>query len=144
MASSFGEQFAAIVRNTSRSAHAYLCDGNSAAAVAWDDNSEITIRLSLRGEEIWLLAGSGTLLRFVAASDGEFDHEGIGYVINQILHGAAIEFFGVAEDTDNVNFATGFEIGQSQEFAGGLNGSQARFRTRLAGPMASAALTILE
>lgn len=144
MAFSYSEQFAALVRKTSRSARAYLCDGDSSAAVAWDDNSEITIRLSLKGEEIWLLAGSGTLLRFAAASDGEFDQEGIGYVINQILHGTAIEFFGVTEGIDNDNFATGFEIGPSQEFAGGLNGSQARFRTRLAGPMASAALTVLE
>ena len=144
MASPFREQFATLIRRSSTLARAYMCDGDASAAVIWDDDSEITIRLSLRGEEIWLIAGSGTLLRFVAASDGEFDHEGIAHVIDQILHGAAVEFFGVAEAAEGDVFATGFEIGQSQGFAGGLNESQARFRARLAGPMASASLTILD
>ncbi len=145
MASSFSKQFATLILSSNISAHAHLCDGDPSAAMVWDDDSGITIRLSLRDEEIWLIAGSGTLLRFVAASDGEFDHEGIACVIDQILHGAAVEFFGVAEDANGDDiFAAGFEIGRSQDFGGGLNESRARFRARLAGPMARANLTILD
>ncbi len=145
MATSFSEQFAVLIRKSGTSAHAHQCDGDASTAVVWDGDSEITIRLSLRNEEIWLIAGSGTLLRFVADSDGEFDHEGIAQVIDQILHGATVEFFGVTEAAEGDDiFTTGFEIGQSSGFAGGLNKSQARFHARLAGPMACASLTILD
>lgn len=142
---SYSEQFVALVKELGTQAASYLCDGASTSAMIWDDDSEVTIRLSLRDDEIWLIAGAGILLRFVADSDGEFDREGIAFVIDQILRGAAIEFFGVANHVGGEDiFATGYEIGPKREFAGGLNETQARFRARLAGPLARARLIILD
>lgn len=142
MASSPSEQFASLIRHAGESVHAHLCDGDRSAAVVWDDESEITIRLSLRGDEVWIIAGSGILVRFVAASDGEFDREAIIYVIDQILTGSAVEYFGLAQSTGDDVFATGFDIGPDREYASGLDRSQARFRAQLAGPLARATLTI--
>lgn len=145
MESSFSEQFQTLIRKSSTTAHAYLCDGDASAAMIWDDATHITIRLALKRDEIWLFAGSGTLVRFIAASDGEFDHEGIAQVISQILRGEATEFFGIARaDADDDMVATGYEIGLPGGFAGGLSNRQARFRTRLAGPLAGANRAIFE
>jgi len=143
MVSSLSEQFAALVRRIGESTHAHLCEGDPWAAMVWDDKSEVTIRLSLRDDEIWLFAGSGVLVRFIADSDGEFDRPGITSAIDQILAGTAIEYFGVADAGHDDIFATGFDIGPG-EYASGLDGRQARFRTRLAGPMAVAGIDVYD
>ena len=140
MACSFDEQLAEIVSRAKASARAHLCDGDTSSAVVWDADSEITIRLSRRGDEMWLLAGSGILLRFVAASDGEFDHEGIDTAIDLILRGEAIEYFGAAGRKSDPAFATGYRIDSAGGFSGGRTRIESLFQARLAGPMAAGRL----
>lgn len=134
------EQFAQVVSAAGVSANAHLCEGDSTAAVIWDDSTQITVRLSLRDDEVWILAGSGILVRSITDSEGEFDRVLILDAIRQILRGEAIEYFGVTpclEEADT--FATGFEI-RRVGAAAGLDASSAAFRARLAGPLAQAAL----
>lgn len=147
MESSYQSQFAGIVRRTGTAARAHLCDGDASEAVVWDPATEITVRLSLRGDEVWLLAGSGLLIRFVAASDGEFDHEGIDRVIGLVLRGEAVEHFGVAAlDGQDAppSIPTGYRVGEPQGYSGGLPAGQARFEARIAGPLARAHLDLTE
>ncbi|KHK95506.1 hypothetical protein LK09_19235 [Microbacterium mangrovi] len=131
------------MRRANRRARAYLCDGDPTSAVVWDPESEITIRLSLRGDEIWVIAGSGILIRFVADSGGELDHEGIAIVLTRILAGEAVEHFGVAGQDDGDAFATGYRVG-TEGFSGGFTAEEAKFRARLAGPLAVATLELPE
>lgn len=133
---SFEEQFAELVRRISSRARAYLCDGDPRSAVAWDPESEITIRLSLKGDEIWVMAGSALLIRDVAASDGEFDLAGIDLVVDEILGGRAVEHFGlVGQSGTDVVVATGFRL-ESGRFAGGRNEGESLFKARVGGPFA--------
>ena len=142
MAPSFEEQFAQIVRGIATYANAYLCDGDPRSAVAWDPENEITVRLQLRGDEVWVLAGSGTLIRTFADSTGELEHEGLDRVIRTILSGRAIEYFGVAGYPSIADFVTGHDLSPGIGFSGGLNAKQSQFSARIAGPLASAYLDI--
>jgi len=140
--SSFIEQFTGIVLRAKKSARAYLCDGDAHSAVVWDPDSEITIRLSLKEDEVWLIAGSGTLFRFVAASDGEFDHKGIDFVLNSILRSEVAEHFGVAGEAQYDSVVTGNHIGETNDYAGGLTADDSKYQARIAEPMASARMKI--
>lgn len=142
MASALTEQFAVIVRRAAQHARAHLCDGDPTSAVVWDPASEITIRLSLRSDEVWLIAGSGILIRFVTDSAGDVDIDSIATVLARILAGEAVEEFGVAGQRGDV-FATGYRVG-AEGFSGGLTADEAKFHARLAGPLAVAALDLPE
>lgn len=134
----FDEQFGEIVRRANGSFRAYLCDGDSRSAVIWDPYTEITIRLALRNDEIWVIAGSGVLVRFVAASDDTFSDEDIDAVMAAILRGDAVEYFGGAGASTALAAATGFDVGSDIGFSGGLGRDEAQFAARLAGPLAAA------
>lgn len=138
MASSAGEQLEQLVESLRPAHRAYICDGDRSTAMAWDDESEITVRLSLRGDELWVLAGSGLLARYVVPSDGEFDLETIAEVVDGILTGGAVEFFGPASvGGSGGRVATGFRVGPGS-VSSGVDTEQAAFSARLAGPMARA------
>lgn len=142
---SFDGQFSGIVQRWRTRARAFLCDGDPRSAVIWDQRSHITVRLQLIQDEVWVIAGSGMLVRFVAASDGEFDREGIDDVVGQILAGKAVEYFGAADRDGEDVIATGYSVGEEPVlFTGGLGQSQSRFRSRIAGPMAVRGLDYLE
>ncbi|MFT7766740.1 hypothetical protein [Clavibacter tessellarius] len=112
--------------------------------MVWDESSEITVRLSLRGDELWAMAGSGVLVRFVETSEGEFDLDQVEHAVGLMLRGLAVEFFGAADDPGGEAYPSGFEIGSARAFAGGLDEGQSRFRARLAGPMFRATVPIAE
>lgn len=138
MAHSLDQRFANIVHRAGKSARACLCDGDARSAVVWDPASEITIRLALRRDEVWLIAGSGTLIRFVASSEGEFDDEGIDTVIDLILGGEAVEHFGVRGQKTGITFTTGYRLDPAGGFSGGLNASESLFQARIGGPLKAA------
>mgnify|MGYP001292016712 CR=1 FL=1 len=142
MVSSALSQFAELVDRARRVAHAHLCSGDPETGLVWEDKTEITVRLSLRGDEIWLVAGSGLLVRFVASSEHEFDLEGILSAIAVLLSGEAIEYFGVRAHETEQTYATGFAIGEPPEYAGGLTQDQSRFAAVLGGPLRRAAIPI--
>lgn len=144
MVSSARSQFAQLIDRAARAAHGHLCSGDPEAGVVWDDKTEITARLSLRGDEIWLVAGSGLLARFVANSEHEFDCEGILSAIAVILSGEAIEYFGVRGQDSEQAYATGFAIGEPAEYAGGLTHDQSRFATVLGGPLRRASIPVTD
>jgi hypothetical protein len=142
MISSFSEQFIKIIINAKATTNAHLCKDDPKTAVLWDDSTQITIRLSLNEDEIFLYAGSGIFIRFVASSENLFDHFGIAKVIEQILTGQAIEYFGVKAKISDDFFATGYVVEAEPKFAGGLKEEEAYFRARLAGPMAKGFLSL--
>lgn len=138
MASSLRDQFGQLVASAAAIGRAHLCVGDSSSALVWDETTEITVRLALRADEVWLLAGSGLLVRFVASSEATLDVEGILDVVKEIICGNATEFFGVASGAPGADqFATGFQIA-SGSTSGGLGPSQSAFQARLAGPLARA------
>ncbi len=137
MDSSSGSQFEQLVDDASAHVRAHLCEGDPSTAVLWDDPTGITVRLSLLGDEIWLFAGSGVLIRHIAPSDGEFDLEGLLATILHVLRGEAIEYFGVRGQTgDDVLLPTGFAVPDGN--AGGTTARSSVAHTRLAGPYAAA------
>ena len=140
MASSYEAQFAAVVRRIGTYARAHLCEGDSTSAVAWHPENQITVRLQLRGDEVWVVAGSGTLVRVVADSFGDLLHDELDSIVRAILDGYATEYFGVAGHPSIADFATGYDLGRAAGFAGGRNAKQSRFQARIAGPLAKAAL----
>lgn len=142
MAPSFEEQFAQIVRGIATYANAYLCDGDPRSAVAWDPENEITVRLALHGDELWVVAGSGTLIRLIATSSGEHLFDEVDAIVRTILSGRAVEHFGVAGHPSIADFVTGDDLGPAIGVAGGLNARQSQFSARIAGPLAKAYLDI--
>jgi len=140
MVSTPREQFLYLVERTSASANAYTCDGDTDTAFAWDSRNEITVRLALRGDEIWLFAGSGLLVRFVADSEGEFDLDGAMRTIASILAGEAVEYFGVRDRHPPASFATGFSVGADHFMQAGLGVVESVYSAHLAGPLARASL----
>ncbi|MCI9889470.1 hypothetical protein JT358_13520 [Micrococcales bacterium 31B] len=106
----------------------------------WDDKTEITARISLRGDEVWLVAGSGLLVRFVASSEHEFDLDGILAAAKKILSGHAVEYFGTRDLGTEPPYATGFAIGEPPEYAGGVTQGQSQFTAILGGPLLRAKL----
>jgi len=144
MAYSFGDQFATIVQSLRPTHHAHLCDGDPNSAVAWNDATEITARLSLRDDEIWILAGAGLLARFIAPSDGEFDPDTITSVVDEILRGGAVELFTATDPAaDAPRTVTGFVL-DSGSVASGSSTQEATFAGRLGGPFARANITEAE
>jgi len=142
---SFDQQFAGIVQRWQPKVQAFSCAGDTRSAVIWHAQSQITLRLHLIEDEVWIIVGSGTLLRFVSASDGEFDHSGIDHVIEQVLAGNAIEYFGAVGHEHEDVIAVGYRIGEGPAaFTGGLSQNHSRFRARIAGPMAAAQLDELD
>jgi hypothetical protein len=142
MESSFSEQFTGIVLRAKKSARAYLCDGDTDSAVVWDPDSEITIRLSLREDEVWLIAGSGSMFRFVAATDSEFDHGGIDFFISSILRSEMGEHFGAVGKAQYDSVVTGHAIVVADDWSGGLASTESKYQARIAVPMASARMRI--
>lgn len=138
MGFSFSDQFAGIVRRARNPAQAYICEGDPTSAVVWDIDNEITIRLSLKDDEVWLIAGSGTMVRFVADSNGDFDHDGIDFVISSILLSEVVEHFGAAGKLEYDFVVTGNQIGPMNEYGGGLTAEESKFQARIAGPIAAA------
>lgn len=58
--------------------------------MVWSSDAEITVRLTARGDdEIWVLARSGLLIRFVAASDGDMGD--VAKVVRRIGAGEALD-----------------------------------------------------
>lgn len=83
------------VLNACTGLHAHLCDGDPCTAVAWAEESQITVRLrAAADDEMWALAGSGLLARVIADSEGMFEMEPLTLAI---LAGRAVELFGPAE-----------------------------------------------
>ena len=92
MVPSLERQLARIVRRARRwYARSYLCAGDPRSAVLWSDQTEITVRLALRGDQLWILAGSGLLIRIVADSEGEIVPENVEPVLRAILAGQAVD-----------------------------------------------------
>ncbi len=80
--------------------HAHLCDGDPRTAVAWAEESEITVRLrAADDDEMWVLAGSGLLARVIADTEGMFEMEPLTLAI---LAGRAVELFGPAEGQEHL------------------------------------------
>lgn len=139
MASSYEEHFLEIVRSAKRFGNAHLCDGDARTALVWSPETEISIRLALRGDEVWILAGSGMLVRFVATSDGDFTNVDIEMAIDSILRGEATEHFGATGADHGDLFSMGYHVGPDLGY-GGLTEEKARFSARIAGPFAGSAL----
>ena len=136
MADVIGPALRAVVGELSRELEAYLCAGAEREAVVWSADTEITVRLSARGgDEIWVLAGSGLLIRFVAASDGDLGD--VADVVRRIVAGEAVEMFGDRLAGDEPAVATGYTLGSDRPFAGGLRADAARWTARIAGPFAA-------
>lgn len=136
MADVAGSALREVVGELSRELEAYLCAGAERDAVVWSSDTEITVRLSARGDdEIWVLAGSGLLIRFVAASDGDLG--GVADVVRRIVAGEAVEMFGDRPAGDEPAVATGYALGPDRPFAGGLRADEARWTARIAGPFAA-------
>ena len=126
-----------IVEELSHDEQAYLCAGNPRQAVAWSPRSEITVRIAAKADdELWVLAGSGMLVRFVAASDGDFGD--VVTVVQTILAGRAVEMFGDRDrPRSGLTVATGFRLDSDLTFAGGNSESEAAWTARVAGPLAA-------
>lgn len=144
MVSSALSQFAELIGRAAQFAHAHLSSDDPETGVVWDHKTEITARLSLRGDEIWLLAGAGVLIRFIESSEGEFDLDGILSALSVVLSGEAVEYFGVRALETEPNYATGFTIGDPPEFAGGLAQDESRFAAVLGGPLRLAEMPITD
>ena len=132
-----GPALRAVVDELSQEFGAYLCAGADREAMVWSSDTEITVRLSARGDdEIWVIAGSGLLVRFVAASDGDMGD--VAEVVRRIVAGEAVEMFGDRRRADDgFAVATGYALGPDRAFAGGLDGDQARWTARIGGPFAA-------
>lgn len=128
------DALAAIIDDLAADAEAHLLAGDARHGVAWSPETEITVRLSCRGDdEIWVFAGSGTLIRFVAASDG--DPGDVALVVRALLRGEGVEMFGDrTRDDEGPAVATGYRLGDPPIFAGGLTATEARWTSRIAGP----------
>lgn len=134
MEHSFEEQFVETVHRARAWGRAYLCDGDSKSAVIWHPKSHITVRLELRADEIWLVAGAGILGRFVAASDDSFDLEGIDSAISAVLSGKATEYFGVRGQVSDDLIPTGWMLPSGD--AAGRGPRESIYAARVVGPFA--------
>lgn len=138
MADVEGPALRAAVDELARELEAYLCAGAEREAVVWSPDTEITVRLSARGDdEIWVTAGSGLLIRFAAASDGDMGD--VADAVRRIVAGEAVEMFGERRRADDgPAAATGYTLGgPDRVFAGGLDAEQARWTARIGGPFAA-------
>ncbi|WP_156175023.1 MULTISPECIES: hypothetical protein [unclassified Leucobacter] len=142
MESSIRQSFNEIVKSAGDIYCSHLCEGEPNSAMVWDPVSEITVRLSLREDEVWIIAGSGTLVRFIATSESCFSSDDVLAAINSILSGGAIEFFGVQGDASADIFCTGYDLGERAGASGGLRQTESRFHARIAGPLAQANLEL--
>lgn len=125
-----------VVAELRHDLEAYLCAGADREAMVWSSSTEITVRLSARGDdEIWVLAGSGLLVRFVVADDG--DPGDVAAVVRRIVAGEAVEMFGDRDGASCPVVATGYELGPERSFAGGLAADEALWTARVAGPFAA-------
>lgn len=124
-----------IINELKQDVCAYLCEGAPDHGVAWSNETEITARLTVKGDdEIWVFAGSGILIRFVAASDGDMGD--VGTVVRALLSGEAIETFGdSARPSTGMAIATGYAL-ESAGFGGGLDPDRGQWSARLGGPFA--------
>lgn len=132
-----GPALRAVVDELTRALEAHLCDGAEREAVVWSAETEITVRLSARGDdELWVMAGSGLLIRFVAADDGDMGD--VAAVVRRIVAGEAVEMFGERRRAgEGPAVATGHALGPDRAFAGGLDSHQALWTARIAGPFAA-------
>lgn len=126
-----------IVQDLSSHVEAHLCAGDPNQAVAWSPDSEITVRLASKGDdEIWVIAGSGMLVRFITASDGDVGD--VEPFVRAVLAGQAVEMFGPEDEAGAKSMiATGYRLGPKPLFAGGATEAEATWTARVAGPFAA-------
>lgn len=139
MAFSYGEQLEQLVGVLRPEYRAHMCDGDPTSAVAWNEVNEITVRLTVRGDELWIHAGSGLLARFISPSDGDFDQETIGRVVREILDGGAVEFFSALTlPPGSTPIASGFMLASGSMSSGRPNQETTACSARIAGSFAQA------
>lgn len=97
-----------------------VADGGEIDRAAVWSKTDLAVQLVATGAELWLSAGAGTLVRFVADSNGEFGEEPLA-VVRAVLDGHATEFLQSTADDPRVLRVAGWRVDTDfGTFAGGI------------------------